>query len=93
MASSEHRGLPWGQQFLIADDTARTGLEYYLLVIREDSVISVLSDATNTLNMVTAMGISGKTLKAGDKLFAKKGHKMTNTTFTSGSAWAYKEDI
>lgn len=90
---SEHRGLPWGQQFLIADTTARTGKSFYLLVIREDSVISTLSDATNTLDMVSTMGISGKTLKFGDKLFVKKGHKMTNITFASGSAWAYEEDI
>jgi len=90
---NDQRLTPWGTQFLIADTTARTGKTFFALVIREDSVISTLSDTTtgNSLDMVTAMGISGKTLKAGDVIFAPKGFLMQNIKLESGSAWAYSE--
>lgn len=92
---NDQRLTPWGLQFLIADTTARTNESFFALIVREDTIIDTLSDATSgkTLNMLVEMGFSGKTLKAGDTIFAPKGNIITNITLTSGSVMAYSEGL
>lgn len=69
-----------------------TGKEYNALVIREDTVFTVLTIVDKngaTVNELTSAGLSGITLKQGEYIPAGLGAKITAFTITSGSVLAY----
>lgn len=71
---------------------AVTGKEYNSLVIREDTVFTVLTIVDKngaTINELTAANLSGITLKAGEYIPAGLGAKITAFTISSGSVLAY----
>lgn len=77
---------------LIADTTERTGKSYYALIAQEDTVILTLSgvnDKGDSVNFISTIGLSGKTLKQGALITVPLGNKITNLDLTSGSVIAY----
>lgn len=71
---------------------AVTGKEYNALVVREDTVFTVLTIVDKngaTINELTAANLSGITLKAGEYIPAGLGAKITAFTISSGSVLAY----
>lgn len=73
--------------FIIDDASAHTGLNYYLLVPREDTVISVCTgvDAQgNAIDFKTVNNWDG-TVSTSDLLAVANTHKITAITLTSGS--------
>lgn len=78
--------------FLIADTTARTGLNVTSFYVREDSVVSLMTgtkDDGTSVTFTTTLGISGKSLKAGDLFCIPQGQRVTAITMTSGSIIVY----
>ena len=82
--------------FLIADTNARTGRNNYAFYVREDTVVSVmtgviLSDtgAPPNVDFKSTLGITGKTLKAGDLFIVPSGQRINAITLTSGSIIVY----
>ncbi len=77
-------------QYLIDDTTTGTSAENYkVLVIREDSVLTALTD-TNDTNILTASNFSGKTLVQGDVIGTGTDYPFKTVTFSSGSGFLIK---
>ena len=79
-----------GCQYLGA--AAHTSKSMDQLVIREDTVISVLSgkdELGNTINFLTSIGLSGITLVQSDIITCPFGQYFTTITIDSGSAMGY----
>jgi hypothetical protein len=73
--------------FIIDDTSAHTNLDYYLIVPREDTVISVCQgeDAQgNAIDFKTVNNWDG-TVTSTDLLSVATTHKITAITLTSGS--------
>jgi len=71
---------------------AVTGKEYNALVVREDTVFTVLTVVDKngaTVNLLSTAGLSGITMKVTDYIPAGAGAKITAFTITSGSVLAY----
>lgn len=85
---SNRAGVSGGSE-LIADTNARTGKQICAIYVREDTVVSVATGGGN--NYVTILGISGKTLKAGDWYYLPYFEYITAITLTSGSIIVYSE--
>jgi len=69
-----------------------TGKEYNSLVVREDTVFTVLTVVDKngaTVNLLSVAGLSGITLKQGEYIPAGLGAKITAFTISSGSVLAY----
>jgi hypothetical protein len=84
----------FGSEYLVAV-TAHTDVNAYAFIVQEDTIISVLtggdaSTAVNTDNYLTAMNLSGVTLKQGALIQAPAGELFQSITITSGSVIAYK---
>lgn len=74
----------------LADGVGAHAVKGYGIAIREDTVISAWTANINgvTVNMVTAFGITGKTLYVTDPaLIIPDGGKSISITLTSGSVW------
>lgn len=73
--------------------SANTGLNFTQIYVREDTVIGTLTgtDLTSgaTSNLLTTLGISAVTLKAGELHIAPYGTKISALTLTSGSVIMY----
>ena len=83
----------FGSEYLNA--AAHTSVNAYAFIVQEDTVIGVLtggdaSTAVNTDNYLTAMNLSGITLKQGALIQAPAGELFQSITVTSGSVIAYK---
>ena len=65
-----------------------TASSYKILLIVEDSVISVFTDTTD-IDQIALWGISGDTIKAGTILFCHNYKGIKALTFTSGSGFVY----
>ena len=79
-----------GCQYLGA--AAHTSKQIDVIVIQEDTVISVLSGVDSngaTVNYLTSIGLSGITLKQGAILTTPYGGTFTTITVDSGSAIGY----
>lgn len=78
----------------IDNTTARTGKKYYCFIVQADTVVGTLtgglSGSTST-DYLTAIGLSGKTLKQGAIIYAPGDAVFTNLTLTSGTIIAYAE--
>lgn len=72
---------------------ALTSLNFAQFYVREDTVIGTLTgtDATTgaNSNLLTTLGISGVTLKAGELHVAPYGTRISAVTLTSGSIILY----
>jgi hypothetical protein len=62
---------------------------YIYIVINEDAVLATLVSSAGT-NLITSIGISGKTVTKGMIVAAPNGQFITDATFTSGSGFAIK---
>jgi hypothetical protein len=72
--------------FLVSDTEVYTA-GFYGLVIREDSVISSWEDEDGR-NLITYLGLSGKTLTSTDSALMIPGGKYNGSfSLSSGSAW------
>ena len=81
-----------GGSLLIADADPHTGLNASGFYVREDTVVSAMSGnngAGTTVNFVTLLGISGKTLVQNDFFPIPNGYSITSVTLTSGSIIIY----
>tara|TARA_R100001244_G_scaffold56079_2_gene47877 strand:+ start:1484 stop:1780 length:297 start_codon:yes stop_codon:yes gene_type:complete len=80
---------------LIANTTERTGKNYDMIAIQEDTVIATLtgtkgdSDKTAT-NFLTTIGLGSATLKQGLIIAVPAGSFIDTLELTSGSVMAYK---
>jgi len=71
---------------------AVTGKEYNALVVRENTVFTVLTLVDKngaTVNLLSSAGLSGITMYASEYIPAGQGAKITAFTITSGSVLAY----
>ena len=73
---------------------AKTGKNYNMIVVQEDTVISVMSGTSDsntapTPDFVSDQGISGITLKQGAILTVPAGSVITSLTVASWSVIAY----
>jgi len=79
---------------LIANTTERTGKNYNMIVVQEDTVFATLtgtkgdSDKTAT-DFQTTIGIGVLTIKQGANISIPDGSLITNLELTSGSVFAY----
>ena len=72
--------------FLVSDTETYTA-GFYGVVVREDSVISSWEDEDGR-NLITYLGLSGKTLTSTDSALMIPGGKYSGTfSLSSGSAW------
>jgi len=62
---------------------------YIYIVINEDAVLATLVSSAGT-NLITSIGITGKTVTKGMIVAAPNGQFITDATFTSGSGFAIK---
>lgn len=78
---------------LISDTSAHTGLKRFGFIVQEDTVVSALTgtkdDGTTTINLLSSIGLSGKTLKQGAFLPCPMEYTITAITLTSGSVILY----
>jgi len=87
MVGLQGRGFAQNGMEIIDDTSAHTGLNYYLIVPREDTVISVCTgeDAQgNAVDFKTVNNWDG-TVTSTDLLAVQATHKITAITLTSGS--------
>lgn len=82
--------------FLVADTTNRTGLEVCAFYVREDTTLTTAQGgSTETIaspaevNFLTTLGISGKTLKAGDLYIIPDGLYIQTFKLATGSVILY----
>ncbi len=81
---------------LIADTTLRSNKKYYAFIAQEDTVIETLSGSGEDIlpspptNYLTAIGLSGKTLKQGALIVAPLNEAFFSLKLASGSVIAYK---
>lgn len=72
---------------------ANTSLNFSQIYVREDTVIGTLTGTDlvtgTTSNLLTTLGISAVTLKAGELHVAPYGTKISALTLTSGSVILY----
>ncbi len=72
---------------------AITGKSFSQIVPDQDTVITVLSgkdvDGTTTVNFLTTLNLSGKTLHAGTLVCVAVGQKITDITMSSGAVMCY----
>jgi len=91
-ASSRIAGL--GGCDVIADTDARSGKNYVMVVVQEDTVFNALTGtngAGGTVDFQATMGVSTNTLKQGAILSTPNGSVITDLDLTSGSVIAYKK--
>jgi len=62
---------------------------YIYIVINEDAVLATLVSSAGT-NLISGIGITGKTVTKGMIVAAPNGQFITDATFTSGSGFAIK---
>ena len=83
-----------GGSDIIANTVARTGKNYVMIVVQEDTVFTTLtgtkSDGT-AVDFQTVQGIDALTLKQGAIIAIPAGSKVAILTLASGSVIAYKE--
>jgi len=77
-----------GCKFIDSASGAVTGEKFYMIVVNEDAVLTVLSGDTE--NYLTTIGLSGKTIKQGAILTIAK-EAFENITVASGSVMGYNE--
>jgi hypothetical protein len=74
-------------QYIIDDTNAHTGLDVYLIIPREDTVISVCTGTDSQGNAVDFKTVNNwdGTVSSTDLLAVPIGHTITAITLTSGS--------
>ncbi len=83
ISSDEVSGIDF---LFISDSNAHSGLDCYMISIDADAVFNEI--IVNGVNVVTAKGLSGKTVHAGSMLPFGKAH-ATSIDLTSGQVFAY----
>jgi hypothetical protein len=77
-----------GCKHVSSADGATSGLDWYCMVVQEDSVITTLTE-TGSNNLLTSSGLGSKTLKGGAFITPTNGRLITNITLSSGSVIGY----
>ena len=73
---------------VVSTTTAQTGAEYNSLVVMNDCVFTAFK--VNGVDVLSANGLSGVTIKAGAFLPAGVSNTITDFTLSSGAVIAYK---
>lgn len=91
MIGLQGRGFAQNGQFIIDDTSAHTNLEYYLIIPREDTVISICTGVDGNGNAVDFKSVHNwdGTVGTSDLLTVPLGHKITAITLTSGSVQCF----
>ena len=72
---------------VISNTSANTG-EFRGFVVNDDAVVSAILDSSST-SILSALGLSGVTLKSGAFISVPDGDYISSITLTSGSIIAY----